>query len=278
MRRDVCMDGPIGSEAKGAAVREYGKGVDFGRTSDDYARFRPGPPGSLYERIDRIKSLRGCDALDVGTGPGIAAMELATRGARVIGIDTSAEQLAAGRTTAAERGLTIDFRVGKAEVLGVANASVDLYMALQCWHWFDPVKAGAEAMRVLRPDGVIVVASFDYLPRRSKVAGRTEELILKYNPTWPMSGGNGVHVNPLNNLPDSGFVGVEQFSYEHRQPFTHEAWRGRMRTCNGVGASLPAETAAAFDRELADLLAREFPEEPMMIEHRVWVVFGSKRD
>jgi SAM-dependent methyltransferase len=264
------------SEIKGAAVREYGKGVDFGRTSDDYARFRPGPPASLYERLDAIKPLRGIDALDVGTGPGIAAMELAARGARVIGVDISEEQLAAGRASAAARGLAIDFRVGKAEALGVADASTDLYMALQCWHWFDPTKAGAEAMRVLRPGGVIVVASFDYLPRRSKVAARTEELILKYNPAWPMSGGNGVHVNPLNNLPDAGFVDVEQFSYEHRQPFTHEAWRGRMRTCNGVGASLPAEKAAAFDRELGEVLAREFPEEPMMVEHRVWVVWGRR--
>jgi SAM-dependent methyltransferase len=152
---------------------------------------------------------------------------------------------------------------------------VDLYMALQCWHWFDPEKAGAEALRVLRPGGVAVCASFDYLPRRSRLAARTEELVLKYNPAWPMAGGQGVHLNPLQNLPDAGFVDIEQFSFEHRQPFTHEGWRGRMRTCNGVGASLSPGAIAAFDAELAAMLAADF-EERVLVEHRVWVVVGRK--
>lgn len=269
------MAGKSGSEAKGEAVRAYGVGVDFGKTSDDYARFRPGPPGSFYDRLERIVPLRGAEVLDIGTGTGVAAIEMAARGARVTAIDPAAEQIAAGRATAASRDLAIDFRVGKAEALEVADASFDLYMALQCWHWFEPTKAGAEALRVLRPGGVAVCASFDYLPRRSRVAGRTEDLILKHNPAWPMAGGQGVHLNPMQHLPDAGFVDVEQFSYEHAQPFTHEAWRGRMRTCNGVGASLAPDKVAAFDRDLTAMLAQEFPGE-LQVEHRVWVVWGRK--
>lgn len=263
------------SELKGAAVREYGKAIDFGRTSDDYARFRPGPPASFYDRIEKIRPFRGFDVVDVGTGPGVAALEMAARGARVVAIDPAEEQIAAGAASADARGLSIDFRVGRAEALDLADASIDLYMALQCWHWFEPVKAGAEALRVLRRGGIVVCASFDYLPRRSKLAARTEELILKYNPSWPSAGGQGVHLNPMNQLADAGFVAVEQFSYEHVQTFTHEGWRGRMRTCSGVGANLPAEKVAAFDRDLADVLSREFPDD-VGVEHRVWVVWARK--
>lgn len=269
------MNRPSASEVKGAAVREYGRGVDFGRTSDDYARFRPGPPASLYDRVERVVPLRGVVACDVGTGTGLGAIEMAKRGAKVIGVDPAPEQLdAAGRAAQAAQ-VPLEVRVGTAEALPLEDATIDFYLALQCWHWFDPVKAGAEAMRVLRPGGVIMAASFDYLPRRSRVAGRTEELILKYNPGWPAAGGQGVHLNPMQHLPDAGFTDVEQASYEHVQAFTHEGWRGRMRTCNGVGASLAPEKVAAFDAELAAVLSREFPAE-LHVEHRVWMVWGRK--
>ena len=105
---------------------------------------------------------------------------------------------------------------------------------------------------------------------------RTEDIILKYNPTWPMAGNQGIHIRPLEDLPAAGFEPMEQVSWEVRQPFTHEGWRGRMRTCNGVGASLPPEKVAAFDRELAELLRERWPQEPLQIEHRVWIVVARR--
>jgi len=63
------------------------------------------------------------------------------------------------------------------------------------------------------------------------------------------------------------------------QPFSHEAWRGRMRTCNGVGSGgMSAEQVAAYDADLAALLAREFPEEPVHVAHRVWAMVLQRRD
>ena len=46
--------------------------VNFGRRSDDYARYRPGPPDSFYDRLAQFVSLAGADVLDLGTGPGPA--------------------------------------------------------------------------------------------------------------------------------------------------------------------------------------------------------------
>jgi SAM-dependent methyltransferase len=261
---------------KGRLVHEYGKRVDFGKTSDDYARFRPGPPPSMFDRLERFIPLRGCAAVDIGTGTGAAALELAARGACVTAIDRSEGQLAAGRAVAASRGLSIDFRVGSAESTGLPGGAFDLWIASQAWHWFDPAGAGAEALRLLRPRGLAVCCSFDYLPHRSPVAKATEDLILKYNPSWPMAGGHGCHINPIVQLPDAGLGPVEQFSFEHPQPFSHEAWRGRMRTCNGVGASLSEDLVRAFDRDLEAMLARDYGREPLVIWHRVWVVIAPR--
>lgn len=249
--------------------------VDFGRTSDDYARFRPGPPATFYDRLEAIVRLSGAEVADVGAGTGLAAIELAQRGANVVAIDPAAAQLEQARRLAREAGVSLRTITASAEQTTLADDSVDLVIASQAWHWFDPVHAGREAYRILRPGGVLLTVSFDYLPTRSDAARRTEDLILKYNPTWPLAGGNGCHIKPLADLPAAGFIRLQQASFEHEQLFSHEAWRGRMRTCNGVGASLAADVVRAFDEDLCGMLVAEFPD-PLSITHRVWFVWACK--
>jgi hypothetical protein len=58
------------------------------------------------------------------------------------------------------------------------------------------------------------------------------------------------------------------FRFDADIPFTAESWRGRMRACRGVGATLDAAQVAAFDAEHAALLARIAPAE-FAIPHRL---------
>src|SRR5688572_20584544 len=91
--------------------------IDFGRYSRDYATERPGPPPAFYDRLEALRPLRGARALDLGTGPGVVALELAARGARVVGLDISENQIRAARECAETRGLasTCRFEIGPAE-------------------------------------------------------------------------------------------------------------------------------------------------------------------
>ena len=92
-----------------------------------------------------------------------------------------------------------------------------------------------------------------------------------------MAGWAGVYPKHIDSMQRCGMQLVEQFCYDHEQPFTHESWRGRVRTCNGVGSGVLGEDqVAAFDAELAEMLRREFPQEPLLIEHRVWAVVVRK--
>ena len=74
----------------------------------------------------------------------------------------------------------------------------------------------------------------------------------------------------------AGFLGLETFSFDVEVPYRHDAWRGRIRASAGVAASLPPDAVAAFDAELADLLARDFPHEPLAVPHRVWALVARK--
>jgi hypothetical protein len=76
----------------------------------------------------------------------------------------------------------------------------------------------------------------------------------------------------LRDVALAGFTGIETFSFDVDVPYTHEGWRGRIRACAGVAASLPAEEVAKFDGALRRLLQEGFPEEPLHTPHRVFAV------
>jgi SAM-dependent methyltransferase len=113
--------------------------IDFGRHSEEYAAHRPGLPASFYQRIDAIARIGESRSLDLATGPGTIALELGALGSSVVGIDTSAEQIATANRVSKERDLEdkVHFRVAAAENTGLDASSFDLATAGQCWHWFD---------------------------------------------------------------------------------------------------------------------------------------------
>jgi SAM-dependent methyltransferase len=251
---------------------------DFGRYSDDYATYRPGPPASFYERLDAIAHIRGARAVDLATGPGTIALELGARGSSVVGVDTSAPQIATALRVARERNLgdAVRFAVARAESTGLAAGSFDLATAGQCWHWFDSGAAIAETLRVLRPGGALAIVYYTYLPEHSPVARDTEELVLQFNPSWTMAGWTGIFSERIDELMRGGFKLVEQFCYHNDEEFSHARWRGRMRTCSGVGSgTLSPSEVRRFDAALSGLLRAKYPD-PMVVVHRVWSVIARK--
>lgn len=252
--------------------------IDFGRHTEDYASYRPGPPASFYARLASLVGIAGSRALDLGTGPGTLALELAARGSDVVGIDTSGAQIETAKRLAAERGLQgrTSFRVGRAERTGLEARAFDLATAGQSWHWFDSAAALEELLRVLKPGGRLAIVSFSYLARRSSVAADTEALILEHNPSWSMAGSTGLFPAQIEEVVHGGFELVEAFCYDHDEVFSHERWRGRMRTCNGVGSGgLPPSEVDRFDAALGRLLRDRYPD-PLVVPHRVWCVVAAK--
>ena len=245
--------------------------ADFGPTVADYGRHRAGFPEEMFERLAALGvGLPGQRLLDLGTGT--LARSFAHRGAVVTGIDPSAAVLREARSLASGEGLDVDFRPGTAEATGLTDRALESVSAGQCWHWFKRWRALAEAGRVLVPGGSLAICHFDGLALAGTVVAATEELILAHNPDWPGAGGSGFYPRWAAGAAEAGFIGIETFSFDVDQPYSHADGRGPLRASAGVGGSLDGDAVAAFDAELAARIGRRFAGQPMAVPHRCWVL------
>jgi len=99
--------------------------------------------------------------LDLACGTGGVAELLAATGADVVGIDLSPVLIETARERAAERGLSIDYRVGDCERLDVEDASFDA-VGSSVGIMFSPdhEAAASELARITKPGGRLALANW----------------------------------------------------------------------------------------------------------------------
>ena len=101
--------------------------------------------------------LAGQDVIELGCGTAYICAWLARRGASVIGIDNSAEQLKTARALQAEYALHFPLIHGNAESVPLPDASFDFAISeYGVSIWADPYRWIPEASRLLRPGGELV--------------------------------------------------------------------------------------------------------------------------
>jgi ubiquinone/menaquinone biosynthesis C-methylase UbiE len=159
-----------------------------GRASRLYDFVARRPLRGLYRRIvdDLVELIPdNAEVLDVGTGPGVLLVELAERrpDLRVIGVDLSADMVAAAERNVRRFGDRAGVRVADVAQLPFGDHSFDVAVtSYSMHHWDNPVAAVAELARVLRPGGRLYVYDFDGAPFDVLTRTATERGILIASP------------------------------------------------------------------------------------------------
>jgi SAM-dependent methyltransferase len=101
--------------------------------------------------------LAGRDAIELGCGTAYVSAWMARRGARVVGVDNSAQQLETARALQREHGLDFRLMHCNAEAVPLPAASFDFAISeYGACLWCDPQRWVPEAARLLRPGGRLV--------------------------------------------------------------------------------------------------------------------------
>jgi SAM-dependent methyltransferase len=133
---------------------------------------------------------------DLGCGTGLVSYELAPYAGRVIAVDESQEMLSAARRRLADH-VHVEVRAGTLEALPIPEGALDAAVLSLVLHYVvDPARALAEAERVLRPGGRLVVVDM--------VAHGRAEYREQMGHAW-----QGFEESQLRGwLEDAGFTGV----------------------------------------------------------------------
>jgi SAM-dependent methyltransferase len=102
-------------------------------------------------------ALAGLDSIELGCGTGYVSAWLGRRGARPVGLDNSAAQLATARALQQRFGLRFPLVHASAEQAPFTDASFDLVISeYGASIWCDPYAWIPEAARLLRPGGELI--------------------------------------------------------------------------------------------------------------------------
>ena len=176
-----------------------------GRLGKDYV------PGKSWKSIAEalLRLMPPMVIADLGAGEGAFSLLLAQRAKKVIAVDTSAKMIEVAREQALRNGVkNVEFRLGDMEEVPIKAATADLvWISQSLHHALHPGRALAEANRILRPGGRIVILDL--------VKHRFEEARELYADEWL-----GFSETDLESmLEEAGFHDV-QTSVVYKEPET----------------------------------------------------------
>ncbi len=221
-----------------------------------YARNAPFVPELGEPLIDLLQPRPGENILDLGCGDGVLTEKIAAAGARVVGVDSSADQIAAARA----RGL--DARVADGQALDF-EAAFDGVVSNAALHWMRAPDAVIEGVwRALKPGGRFV----GEMGGAGNVAGVTAALIAALE----RRGIDGQAANPwffptpgdyAGRLRSRGFQVVHMDLFERPTPLPGELGGWLETFAESFLFCLPADERPVLIAEVTEALAGQLRDE-----------------
>jgi len=220
----------------------------FSNRVENYVKYRPGYPPEMLEVFRGEMNLTPESLIaDIGSGTGISAKVFLENGNTVIGVEPNKAMREAAEEylRAFPKFQSID---GTAENTNLEPGSIDIVIAAQAFHWFDPEKTRAEFQRILRPGGSAALIWNERRLTGDEFHEGYEKLLLKYGNDYERVRHENVDENILSGFFRSDF---KRETLENAQVLDYEGLLGRLLS----SSYMPTETDDRFAPLNAELHA-----------------------
>lgn len=235
--------------------------IGYQNNTDAYVAARPSYHPDLVAHL--AAKWGGGVVGEIGAGTGKFTAQMVAAGLTVIAV----EPVAAMREALRESCPTVDSRAGTAEDLPFDDASVDVIVASQSFHWFDHQPALREISRALKPGGHLVTVwnvrdeSIPWVAAWSSVVNQHEGTTPRWKDmTWRRA---------IDD--DARFAFVEDWQVPNPWPTTRDGVAARALSTSFI-ASLPRDEQDKVAADIRDIV-RDFAEPfdyPYRSELQAW--------
>ncbi len=243
----------------------------FANRVDSYIQYRPSYPPELFELLEKECGLESdWTVADIGSGTGILSRLLLERGYQVFGIEPNDQM------RRASEGLLTGYSAfqcvaATAEDTTLNEHSVDLIVAAQSFHWFEPKFARREFQRILKPDGVVALIWNDRRKDTTQFLSDYERLLVTFGTDYQMVDHTRIGQSALKKF--FGRDGFHSAAFDNRQDFDFYGLRGRLLSATYV----PSENEPGFSpmiRQLHTIFERNQDNGKVSVDYDTRIYYG----
>jgi len=197
----------------------------FSNRVENYLKYRPRYPREIIPLLESQCGLTS-DAVvaDFGSGTGFLTELFLQNGNRVFGVEPNADMRAAGENVLAKYASFVSVDAA-AEATTLPDQSIDFIVSGQAFHWFDRERARPEFLRILKPNGWVVLIWNGYRVEKSRMMAAYQDLVAKYGTDY-----SEVRREVVGCDVESFYAPAicHRAHFEFQQMFDYEGLRGRL--------------------------------------------------
>ena len=152
----------------------------FSTRVENYLKYRPRYPAAIIPLLEKECGLTQQNVIaDLGSGTGFLTELFLEHGNQVFGVEPNAEMRSAGEKVLSNYPRFVSVEA-TAEATTLPDQSMDFVVAGQAFHWFDRTCAQQEFLRILKPEGWVVLIWNGYRIEASPMMAAYQQLVSRY--------------------------------------------------------------------------------------------------
>jgi SAM-dependent methyltransferase len=200
----------------------------FSNRVADYIRYRPGYPVALLDLLRAECGLLAEHTIaDVGSGTGFLSELFLKNGNRVFGVEPNQEMREAGEEYLKSYSGFTSINAS-AEATTLSDTSADFITIGQAFHWFEPTATRREFVRILKPNGYVVIAWNDRRMDETQFGRDYESILVRYGTDYTRVKDSYPEINTIRDFFDAN--SFTEHDLPNEQLFDWDGLCGRVRS------------------------------------------------